>query len=240
MSQVGAFPGANAFRRRTIRGPVNPLDKSTIVSILPKEIIETKPTIQPGRFVIPPGSVDHPAILVVGPSSWWREIDEDQPLLEIPSSSIQIADSVVKDYCNGILACNMADTMPGLFYVPGAKQDAKGEPLIPETLEWIRKEYKTELDNAVARQKKWYALLIKMADGLWARSNGNPLAVSDDMRLAAKEMNIQTKDWMKDFQMVDMVRCFACGALKNPLYPVCAACRAIDQAHPKAKEIKFA
>ncbi len=240
MSQVGTFPGINNWKRRTIRGPINPLDKSTIVSILPKEVDEVKHTIQPGRFIIPPGSYDNPAILVVGPSSWWREIDEDQPLLEIPVSSIQIADSVVKDYCNGILACNMSDCMPGLFYVPGAKQNPKGEALKMDTLDWIKKEYKSELDKALVRQKNWYAMLIKMADALWARSNGNPLAVSDDMRLAAKEMNIQTKDWMKDFQMVDMVRCFACGALKNPLYPVCAACRAIDQAHPKAKDIKFA
>lgn len=229
MSQVGAFPGINDWKRRTIRGPINPMDKSTIVSILPKEIDETKHTVQPGRFIIQPGTFEKPSLLVVGPSSWWREIDEEQPLLEIPVSSIQIADSVVKDYCNGILACNMETAMPGLFYVPGAYD-----------IEGIRKSFKAELDKALARQKGWYTILIKLADSLWARSNGNPLAISDDMRLAAKEMNIQTKDWMKDFQMVDMVRCFACGALKNPLYPVCAACRAIDTAHPKAKEIKFA
>src|SRR5690606_5117854 len=125
MSVVGQFPGLEAFRRRTIRGPVNPMDKSTIVSIYPKEIDETKCTITPGRFIIPPGSYVRPSTLVVGPSSWWREIDEEQPLLEIPVSSIQLADSVLKDYCNGILGCNMADAMPGLFYVPG-EYDAKG------------------------------------------------------------------------------------------------------------------
>jgi hypothetical protein len=76
------------------------MDKTTIVSIYPNEIIETKPTIQPGRFVIPAGSFEKPSITVVGPSSWWREIDMDQPLLEIPVSSVQIADSVIKDYCN--------------------------------------------------------------------------------------------------------------------------------------------
>lgn len=229
MSQVGAFPGINDWKRRTIRGPINPMDKSTVVSILPKEIDETKYTIQPGRFIIAPGTVENPAVLVVGPSSWWREIDEDQPLLEIPVSSIQVADSIVKDYCNGIFACDMDSKMPGLFYVPG-EYDVEG----------IRKNFAKPLANAIAKQKNWYTLLVKLADSLWARSNGNPLAISDDMRLAAKELNIQTKDWMKDFQMVDMVRCFACGALKNPLYPICAACRVLDTSHPKAKEIKFA
>jgi hypothetical protein len=225
MSLVGQFPGLQNTNRRTVRAPVNPLDKSTIVSILPKEIDETKHTISPGRFIIPPGSIEHPAILVVGPSSWWREIDEDQPLLEIPNSSIQIADSVVKDYCNGILACNMADIMPGLFFVPGE-----------HTIVSLKKSYQHEFDKAVVKQKNWYSLLVRMADGLWARSNGNPLAIADDMRMAARELNLHNKDWMKEFQMADMTRCKACGSLRNPQYPVCPTCKAIDNPD-KAKEL---
>ena len=116
-----------AFRvnRRTIRAPVNPMDKSTVVSILPKQIYERKITIQPGVFEIKPGTFENPAILVVGPSSWWREVDIEQPLLEIPVSSIQVADSIVTDYCNGLLACNMDTLMPGLFYLPGEFTVAK-------------------------------------------------------------------------------------------------------------------
>lgn len=224
MSIVGEFPGKNAIGRRTIRGPVNPMDKTTIVSIYPAEIIETKPTISPGRFLIPAGSYDNPSIVVVGPSSWWREIDEEQPLLEIPVSSIQVADSVIKDYCNGILGCNMSDAMPGLFYVPGSF-----------TLVEIKKSYKHELDAALVRQRNWYSTLVKLADGLWARSNGNPLAISDSMRLAAREMNLN-KDWMKDFRMVETVRCKACGGLLNPMYPVCPTCKAINDP-AKAKEL---
>ena len=229
MSSVGAFPGTNDWRKRTTRAPINPLDKSTIVSIYPKEIDEKKATIQPGRFIGKSGTPSNPSLLVVGPSSWWKEIDKDQPLLEIPVSSIQIADSIVKDYCNGILACNMGDAMPGLFYVPGEHD-----------IHSIRKSYSHELINAETRQKNWYMILVKLADSLWARSNGNPLAISDDMRIAARELNLSNKDWMKDFQMVDMIRCFASGALKNPTYPVCATCRAVDMSHPNAKNIQFA
>lgn len=237
MSQVGGFPGLN-WKRRTIRGPINPLDKATVVSIYPKEIHERKVTIQPGEFHIHAGSIQHPQILVVGPSSWWRDIDEDQPLLEIPVGAIQIAESVVRDYCNGILACDMSENMPGLFYVPGAKTDIKGTVDTSATLTWIKTEYKSALETAERRQKNWFSLLIKMADSLWARSNGNPLAISDDMRMAARELNLtQTKDWMKDFQMVDMVRCKACGSLKNPLYPICAACHFPDPDHPMTKQL---
>lgn len=227
MSQVGAFPGFKDLNRRTIRGPINPLDKSTVVSIYPQEIDEVKHTIQPGRFLIPAGTYDKPAILVVGPSSWWREFDEEQPLLEIPVSSIQIADSLVRDYCNGILGCNMGDAMPGLFYIPG-EHDLKA----------IRDKYKAELDKAVAKQKNWYSMLVKLADMLWARSSGNPLAISDTMRMAARELNLTAnKDWMKDFTMISMVRCKACGALKNPEFPICAQCRFPDPDHPMTKQL---
>lgn len=224
MSIVGEFPGHSSARRRTIRGPVNPMDKTTIVSIYPYEIDEVKNTISPGRFIIPAGSYDNPSVVVVGPSSWWREIDEEQPLLEIPVSSIQIADSIIKDYCNGILGCNMADAMPGLFYIPGSFN-----------LTDVRKSYKHELDAALVRQRNWYLMLVKLADSLWARSNGNPLAISDSMRNAAKELNLE-KDWMKDFRMIETTRCKACGSLLNPMFPVCPTCHAINDP-AKAKEL---
>jgi len=224
---VGAFAGINAWKRHTIRGPINELDKSTVVSICPKILDDRKPTVFPGHFVVPPGSLVSPSILVVGPSSWWRDIDEDQPLLEIPVSSVQIAESVVRDWCNGILGCNMADHMPGYFYVQGA-----------HSTEDIKKNFKTQLDKSDLYQKNWYRLLVKMGDSLWARSNGNPLAISDDMRLAARELGVaHLKDWMKDFTMIEMVRCKACGSLKNPQYPICAQCHFPDPDHPMTKQL---
>lgn len=228
--QVGEFPGLEQRNRRTIRAPVNPLDKSTIVSIYPKQISERKATIQPGFFEIPPGKFDNPASLVVGPSSWWREVDENQPLLEIPVSSIQIADSIVRDYCNGLLGCNMGDQMPGLFYVPGEF-----------TIETLKKEHMPLFMKAQAAQKKWFLELVKIADILWSRSNGNPLSISDDARLACKELNIQNKPWLGDMQTAELVRCIACGNLRNPQFPICAVCKAIaDPALAKSLGLTFA
>ena len=225
MSVVGQFPLMSDVRRRTIRAPTNPLDKSTIVSIFPKYILERKHTIQPGIFEIKPGTYDKPSVLIVGPSSWWKEIDDNQPLLEITHSSIQVADSVVKDYCNGILACDMSDNMPGLFYVPG---------------EWAPAEIKAknakEVEAANQRQRNWFTALVRMADALWSRSNGNPLTIADEMKMAARELNLVNKEWLKDSQIMDLERCKACGHLKNPLYPVCANCKAISDP-VKAKEL---
>lgn len=214
--EVGEFPGLHQMNRRTIRATVNPLDKSTVVSILPKKISERKATIQPGVFEIEAGSYEKPSILVVGTSSWWREVDENQPLLEIPVSSVQIADSIVRDYCNGLLACNMADMMPGLFYLPGEY-----------TVQKVKTEHPALLIKAKENQKRWFLEIIRVADILWSRSNGNPLSISNDARLACKELNITQKPWLGDQQTAELVRCVACGNLRNNQFPICATCKAI-------------
>lgn len=218
-----------ALNRRTIRGPINPMDKSTVVSIYPKRIKFTNITLMPRQWVLEAGSVENPAVLVVGPASWWKETNPNEDPIEIVQGSVIIANSLVNDYCNGIHECDLETSMPGLFWVPG-----------PFTAETIKKEHKALLESAIAKQTNYYRRLLGQADALWARSNGNPLVVNDEMRLAAKVLGAQDKDWMHDHQAVGMTRCFACGEFKNPEFPICKHCRSIDPNHPKAKDIKLA
>ena len=215
MSRVGSFPGMHALHR-AVRAPQNPLDKSTVVSIYPRNVDEHKCTIQPGTFHIPMGSRKSPGILVVGTSSWWKEFDEDQPMLEIPQSSIQVADSIVRDWANGLLCCDMGSAMPGLFYVPGNK-----------TQEEVLVEHEPQLNEAKAKQDNWYAALVKMGDTLWARSNGNPLSISDIMKTAAEELQFTDKPWLRDFATMKLDNCPACGQLRDANYPVCQHCHTI-------------
>ena len=231
MSMVtSGFPGLIFNPRVAVRGPVNPMDKSTVVSIYPRVISEDKWTTSPSRYFIPKGSVKNPASLVVGPASWWREIDDEQPLLEITNSSIQVADAIVKDYCRGLLGCNMQDCMPGLFWVPG-EFDIQG----------VKTKFTTKFNEAVVKQTAYYRRLIEMADILWAKTNGNPLSISEDMRIAARELGQENKDWNKNVTMQELARCLACGSLRNPEYPVCPTCRAVnDVERAKALGLKFA
>jgi hypothetical protein len=222
--QVGEFMQP----RSLVRSIRNPMDKATIVSIYPREINDVKETIQPGKFKLPPGSFETPSITIVGPSSYWRDIDVEQPLLEIPVSATQIAESIITDYCNGYLAVSIGDAMPGLFYVPGAL-----------TIKEIKDKYSLDLTQAKFRQDKWYNILIRLADSLWARGNGNPLVIWDEMRMAARELG-RDKPWLKDFQLQEMVRCFACGQMRNPDFPICQFCKNVDMSHPRAKDIKIA
>ena len=212
---------ASAFEMlnmRTMRAPVNPLDKATIVSVYPKRIIEKKLTLQPSVFDIPPGSVEKPGILVIGPSSWWKFVEERQPLIEITHSAIVMAESIINDKINALLGVEPGVCAPGLFFVPGELNEAA-----------IKKDYKVQLDQAAARQKLWYSKLVEMADSLWARTNQNPLAIPDDARFAARALSLD-KPWTKDFQLIQNVPCVACGSLRNPTYPICPSCKmVVDQ-----------
>lgn len=231
--------GPNVKFRRTIRATPNPMDKATVVSIYPKDIDEKKWTIQPGRFIIPKGSVENPSLLVVGPSSWWRDIDIDQPLLEIPNSAIQIAASIVDDYMNGLIGFKKGESTPGLFWVPGSFKTI--EELKKTTFDEIGTTGDLLFKRAVARQQRYWEILVKLADIGWTKTNANPLAISDDMRMAAHILNLREKPWMKDQQVIAMINCKACGHLVNPDYPVCSNCKAIvDPEKAKSLNIKFA
>ena len=227
--QIEATP-MQGNNRRLIRATKNPMDKCTIVSIFPKDIIdEYKPTIEPGKFSIKAGTIENPSILVIGSSSWWKDVDADQPMLEMQRSSIEVANSIINDYSNGMLGCNMADAMPGLFFIMGVHD-------VPE----IKLKYRDKLKEVNEKQNNWYKILVRLADSLWSRTNGNPLVICDEMRLAARNLNFNDKPWLKDFQTIELAHCKACGSMKNPMYPVCPTCKAVDQEHPMAKELKFA
>lgn len=223
------FTGEFLNKRRLIRSQKNHLDKCTVVSIFPRVVEAIKETIEPGHFIIPPGTYEKPATLVVGSSSWWKDVDVEQPMIEIPVGSIQVANSIVNDYCNSIFGCNMSDATPGLFFVQGEKKPLE-----------IKTEFKQKLDEMKAKQDRWYTVLVREADSTWARSNNNPIVIWDIMRLAARSLNLNDKPWLKDFQIAELIRCNFCGGMRNPLYPICPVCKAIDPTHVLAKDIKFA
>lgn len=204
------------MNRQTTRAPLNPMDKCTIVSIYPLPFTAVKYTIQPGIFEVPAGSITNPGILVVGSSSWWRSVGEESPLLEIPTGALQVADSIVTDWLRGIDGCDMAERMPGVFYLVGEL-----------TVKDVITNHLLKLKQAETRQKNWFQEVVKQADILWARSNGNPLAISNSARLGCEHLGLKDKVWMKDFATLKLENCPACGTLRNNSYPVCANCKTI-------------
>lgn len=213
---------------RMLRTPRNPMDKATIVSLFPVALKEVKETLDVREYKIPAGSLENPTVITIGPAAWWRhDFDNDQKI-ENPVAATTIAHSVITDYCNGLLECDMESKMPAMFYIPGEiSKDV------------IMKNYKDKLNEMNTKQRRWFEALVVHADALWSRSNHNPKVIWDMMKLAARELG-SDRAWLKDFNVVNMVKCFACGNLRDPEYPVCTACKSIDPKHPLAKDLMFA
>lgn len=209
------FSFAEARRRnRMIRQAPDPDDRCTLVSIFPKDFKATLITCEPSEFFLPAGSVAKPSLKAIGAVSWWKDPGHDQPLLEIQVSSYRVANSLVNDNIGSMLSVKLGERQPGIFFVKGEKKLSE----IP----------KESLEKSEALQKTWYREMVRMADVDWARHNGNPLAISDDSRLAAQELGLKdAKAWMGDFRTIEMISCIACGSLRNPLYPVCPSCHNI-------------
>lgn len=227
MSSTFGFLGSNVMVNRL---PKNSLDFCTVVNIYPRDIHELKHTLEPGVFDIPAGSYEKPGLLKVFGSSWWRDFegrDAKQPPFEVQTPSMVVANSIVQDYINGMF-CFSPTQKPGLFYVPGDFNKS-----IPE--------HKKLLDEAREHQINWYKELVKEADKLWARTNGNPLAISADMKLASKELNLTEKDWLRDYVTMEMIRCKACTTLVRAESIVCSNCKVVlDEKRFASLGMKFA
>lgn len=192
----------------------DPRDKSTIFSIFPKLINEYKISVFPAHYQIAPGSWEKPSSLVIGTGSWWKDIPESNQLVEVTHNSLEMAESVINDYVIGLLAFT-PEAKPGLFYVP----EAIG-------VEEARKKYAADFDLALQRQKNWYLSLVNLADQIWS-VQPNPAAIGNDMRLAAKELGLETKEWLNNYTVAAMSKCPACGTPRDTNYPVCSSCHMI-------------
>lgn len=210
----------NLFRPwapRPIRSLPNKWDTSTVVSIYPLRIEEHKWTLEPGVFVLEPGTKDNPFTLKVMSSSWWRNIHEDKSILEIPTGSALVAESIVRDFCNSIDSYNAEIMGPGLFFIPGEALNS----------EEVKRKYPEQIAIADQRQRAWYAKLVEDADMHWSNSNGNPRSVSTLAKMAAQQIQVTGKPWQANEIHRQLSNCPACGTLRNGNFPVCASCGTI-------------
>lgn len=225
------------FTRKAVRSPENPSDKSTLVSLYPKPVPYKSSTVQPGEYILPAGSEKNPSVLIIGSSSWYKDLGPTEPLIEVPVNSMIMAESVIKDYCQGLFGCS-STAGPAIFFVPGCKYGPDRKPHEELTKKWIQEDYKSLIESALTRQKNWFEWLIQEADVDWARTNGNPNSVNNLQRLACELLGRKDKAWMQDFKAAELKPCVACGNLVNYNYPVCQHCGHVINPE-KYKELKL-
>lgn len=213
---MAAIPNPFALNnKRVIRTIPNEYDKATIISVYPREIKDKKETIFPGSFEIPAGKPESPSITIVGPSSWFRDMGDEMPAIEIPNNAVQVANSIITDYCASMIESDR-NAGPGLFFIPG-----------PWTLKEIQTKYSEALAGAIKKQDRWFRRLVDVADRGWAETNGSPRSISDLSKMAAELIGAKDKDWMRSTIQAEMIKCIMCGNLRNPGFPICGSCNRI-------------
>lgn len=218
--------------------PRNPMDKTTIVSIYPRNIVDDKPTLFPSRFVIPAAKDGEFSLLVIeGASYFLSSMIGNQPPTEVQVNSMMLAESILRDSIPTMnLVTNSA--RPGVFSIPGGFNRIS-------ILNYVHpdgRKFKELLATAREWQMNYWTAVIDEADYFWSKSQGNPKTIPEDAKLAARIMGVEKqKPWMSNVVASELINCKACGELVNPIFPVCKHCHVIiNEERAKELNIQFA
>jgi hypothetical protein len=206
------------------------IDASTIVSLLPVAISETKPGLQPAQYFIP--AVKDPAsdfnLLVVLRGKFPVYIDESRPAIVVPEPSDRIAQSICRDLKVGWPHLEKEVSEPGLFWVPGKRTKVEIN---------TDKDCKKLLDTAREWQNEWFKRLVEEADNYWQQHKARRM-ISDVQRKAAILLKLD-REWNIDQEVADsMSVCKFCRSMIHPAAIVCPSCQGILDM-PRAKEAGF-
>ena len=138
-------------------------DLSSVVSIVPFPIREKKPSLLPAEYYIPAAKPGDFEVLHVERAHVILQIIEERTI-RLPVLSEDIANSIVKDYCNGFLARIAGEAEPGLFVVSNwpTKQE-------------VAALYQAELKAANDKQNYWFKRLVELADDNWGKYHSHKM-----------------------------------------------------------------
>ena len=204
-------------------------DWYTIVSIVPCQIGEFKPGLNPGYFEIPAcEDISKPQLLYV--TNGYHQLYGGESIGYIPvnNSAQRIAESVVFDYVNSQLGVKNG-AIPGLFCVPGK-------------LTWekimLDKIYAARYQKAKEDQFNWFREVCKIAANDWNRYH-NHVAISDFQRKVAVILGLSAtmNEWMIQDDRANGIECPNCGKINSKKIASCVCGCIINE--EKYKSLKF-
>lgn len=194
-------------------------DCSTIISILPVLIDDSKPGLIPSQYIIPP--VTNPKedfeILNVFRARFPVYLDENRPALVVPAPSDTVAESIVRDFKVAQPYVEAGVAEPALFWVPGFKSK-----------ETIATDLRKELQLARQLQNNWFGRLIEIADDDWNRYRMRRM-ISTMQRLALQILG-EEREWGTVGASKMEVNQVACKFCRGPVHPeaiVCTHCTGV-------------
>jgi hypothetical protein len=200
---------------------------STVVSIVPFPIVESKPGLFPWEYQIAPAEEGDISILHVQDARRPLFIDAERGSEHIFVASETVARALVFDYSIAKPCQEEGVCGPGLFFIPEEK-----------TKKRIKEENVADLQRIGKLQRAWWKALVRLADDLWMRSH-QINQISDLERAACRQMQLK-RDWLDDSPDT-VTKCPYCTTLISMAAIVCFACHLpIDMAKYKEVQARMA
>jgi hypothetical protein len=198
---------------------------------MPWAIREKKPGLNPGEFMLKPGTVKEPALFVIKKAQI-RMMDQDYRFYAMDIPLDTVAKDVVNCYNHALVGFEHDVAVPGFFWVEGAYEDDEQSTAV----EKLKKDHYKTILTAEKKMVEWFRRLVRMADDDWAVLPQHQ-QISDIQRTAAKYVNVE-RPWLSR-DVSESKRCPACMSIVQSAAAVCFACKAILNAESYAK-MKFA
>jgi hypothetical protein len=208
-----------------------PNEVSTVVSIAPYPFEHLIPGVNPSRYTVGKSVNEEPVFLMIRTARQslfvgMAAAPESDGYFFIDLPSHKIAEDTVTAHKQASISIALGHAEPGIFWLEGE---------VGKTV--LLAKYKTELEDAKTKQRRWYIRLVEEADNEWA-STKSTWSITEIQRYAARQLGLK-KEWDIDRVVADIRNCPACNTIISPLSVVCPQCRYIVD-EVKYKTMKFA
>ena len=193
---------------------------ATVVSLLPYSLTEYKPGLNPVEYHIREADEDFSLNIITNKAFYNVNPDpladeKSVRYIQVPVPAIELAQAIIQDYVNSLLAIDPPDAVPGLFAARGNYSDKKD----------VRVRFAIELKEFRSAQLRWFKNLVDIADDTCSKMR-SPIAISDLQRKAATALELK-RDWL--FMPVDeqINKCPFCQNIVNVGAIRCQHCHEI-------------
>jgi hypothetical protein len=196
-------------------------DICTIVTILPYPLVEEKPGLVPGTFIIPytePGDFN---LVNIERCQHAVYLDSNRPRLIVPDPSDLVARSVAYDHKTAMVCYEAGIAEPGIDWVWGEYLPNENGKLA------FAAAHGAVLEGMKRLQDEWYVRLLRMADDDWARYRQHKF-ITGLQRTAAQVLGQTDRDWMVQNRIEESLsKCRFCFAQVHPVACISPSCHGI-------------
>lgn len=192
---------------------------ATICSLLPYDLIESKPGLNPNEFTLAKAEGSVPGLTIISNQIFYLVNPDpladakDTRFIRVPVPAMEIAQAIITDYTNALLAVEPPTAVPGLFAVAGNYSDKKEFSL----------KFMKEIMVCRNGQNAWFKNLVAIGDDSWSKTR-SPMGIGDLQRSACRILGLQ-RDWLDPLPAELIDKCPVCKSQINAGALKCMNCQ---------------